>query len=409
VLDIFRAHDRDPTQPEIYTIAAADILHADPSTITKLQRQTGKVATLSLGFAGAVGALMRMALSYRIHLDPEEARRIVDAWRQANPSAPEFWGAHREGESFGLWGAAMSAWETPGLATTAGRLIFTYRGALFMGLPSGRWLTYPQPRWRDVDVLDRDGQPTGEKRTELSFRRAYGRAKLWRGTLCLAGGTLVLTESGWLRIDQPGSQRVWDGEEFVAHGGVINNGQRLVIDLNGVAMTQDHKVLTTEGWQKAESVIKHNQTLVSCSLPSVEQKLLMADPPRLRHQNSIQPVFDIVDAGPRHQFVVMGRGGPLIVHNCENAVQATAADLLRTTTGRIETNPALTWLRIPMTTHDEIVCEVDEDRAEEAKAILRREMLTVPEWAEGLPLASEETVHSWYSKSKAALSKKVTP
>ena len=31
VLDIFRANDRDPTRPDIYTIAAADILHKDPS------------------------------------------------------------------------------------------------------------------------------------------------------------------------------------------------------------------------------------------------------------------------------------------------------------------------------------------------------------------------------------------
>ena len=129
-----------------------------------------------------------------------------------------------------------------------------------MALPSGRLLTYPRPRWRDVDILDKDGKPTGEKRRELSFRRAHGRAKLWHGTLC------------------------------------------------------------------------------------------------------------------------------------ENATQATAADILRQTVTRIETNPALAFMPIRMTTHDEIVCEVDEARAEEAKAILRREMLTVPDWAAGLPLQSEESV-----------------
>ena len=129
-----------------------------------------------------------------------------------------------------------------------------------MALPSGRLLTYPRPRWRDVDILDKDGKPTGEKRSELSFRRAHGRAKLWHGTLC------------------------------------------------------------------------------------------------------------------------------------ENAVQATAADLLRATVTRIETNPALAFMPIRMTTHDEIVCEVDEARADEAKAILRREMLTLPAWAAGLPLQSEESV-----------------
>ena len=270
VLDIFRANDRDPTQPDIYTIAAADILHKDWRAVTKPERQIGKVACLALAFGGSVGALMAMALSYRIHLEPAEARCIVDAWREANPWAREFWNA--------LWDAAMSAWELPGRVTTAGRLAFVFRddylgGALFMALPSGRLLTYPRPKWRDVDILDKDKKPTGEKRTELSFRRAHGRVKLYHG---------VLTE---------------------------------------------------------------------------------------------------------------------------NATQAVAADILRETTTRIETNPALGWMSIRMTTHDEIVCEIDAVRAEEAKALLRREMLTLPKWADGLPLQSEEVARSRYSKSKATLSK----
>src|SRR5215813_6603166 len=70
---------------------------------------------------------------------------------------------------------------------------------------------------------------------------------------------------------------------------------------------------------------------------------------------------------------------------CENAVQATAADILRETVARIETNPALMWMPIRMTCHDEIVCEVDKARAEEAKAILRREMLTLQNGLRGCP------------------------
>ena len=262
VLDIFRANDADPTRPDNYMVAAADVLHKnDPSGVTKKERQTRKVVILACGFGGSVGALQAMALAYHIQLDNAEARQIVDAWREANPWAPEFWGAHRNGESFGLWGAAMRAWEIPGQITTAGRIAFVYRadylgGALFMALPSGRLLTYPRPRWRDVDVLGRDGKPTGEKRSELSFRRAHGRAKLWHGTLA------------------------------------------------------------------------------------------------------------------------------------ENSTQAAAADLLRQTVTRIETNSTLAFMPIRMTSHDEIVVEVDEARAAEAKAILRREMLTLPDWAAGLPLQS---------------------
>jgi len=278
VLDIFRASDRDSTRADMYTVAAADIFHKSPSEITKSERQIGKVATLALGFGGSVGALLSMALAYRMHLDITEARHIVDAWREANPWARELWGAHRDGESFGLWGAAMDAWELPGQITTAGRIAFIFRpdylgGTLFMALPSGRLLTYPRPRWREVEVIGKDGKPTGEKRREMSFRRAHGRAKLWHGTLC------------------------------------------------------------------------------------------------------------------------------------ENAVQATAADLLRAVVTRIETNPALRFMPIRMTTHDEILCEVDAARAEEAKAILRREMLTLPKWAEGLPLQSEEVACSRYSKSKTTLSR----
>ena len=276
VLDIFRASDRDPTQPDIYTLAAADILHKDPSAITRdgAQHRQG-------GRPGArFRRLRRRAPAHGAELpDQPRGRRGAShrhAWREANPWAREFWGAHRGEESFGLWGAALSAWEMPGAITTAGRLAFIYHtdylgGALFMALPSGRLLTYPRPRWRDADILDQDGKPTGEKRPELSFRRAHGRAKLWHGTLC------------------------------------------------------------------------------------------------------------------------------------ENAVQATAADILRETVRRIETSPALAFMPIRMTTHDEIVCEVDEARAEEAKALLRREMLTLPDWAAGLPLQSEESVCAWYTKSKAAL------
>ena len=88
---------------------------------------------------------------------------------------------------------------------------------------------------------------------------------------------------------------------------------------------------------------------------------------------------------------------------CENATQAAAADILRQAVTRIEKNPALAFMPIRMTTHDEIVCEVDEARAEEAKALLRREMLALPEWATGLPLESTESSCSYYTKSKAAL------
>ena len=54
-------------------------------------------------------------------------------------------------------------------------------GTLLCCLPSGRCLTYRSMRWEDIDVLDDDKQPTGEKNTEMMFHRGYGRMKLWPG------------------------------------------------------------------------------------------------------------------------------------------------------------------------------------------------------------------------------------
>ena len=90
----------------------------------------------------------------------------------------------------------------------------------------------------------------------------------------------------------------------------------------------------------------------------------------------------------------------------ENATQAVAADILRQTVTRIENDPTLAFMPIRMTTHDEIVVEVAEAHADEAKALLRCAMLTLPDWAAGLPLQSEEQICSYYTKSKAALSRK---
>lgn len=66
---------------------------------------------------------------------------------------------------------------------------------------------------------------------------------------CFGAGTLVLTDSGWKRIeDIAGSDLVYDGVEFVSHTGVIDQGTRETLCLSGVYVTPDHEVLTDLGW-----------------------------------------------------------------------------------------------------------------------------------------------------------------
>lgn len=75
------------------------------------------------------------------------------------------------------------------------------------------------------------------------LRTAEGKAD------CLLRDTLVLTDRGEVKIqDLTRDHRVWDGVNFVNHGGAVCRGVRPVISHDGITGTPDHKVMTNEGW-----------------------------------------------------------------------------------------------------------------------------------------------------------------
>jgi DNA polymerase len=75
---------------------------------------------------------------------------------------------------------------------------------------------------------------------------------------------------------------------------------------------------------------------------------------------------------------------------CENVTQAAAHDVLREALRRLD--------GVVAHVHDEIVLEVPEGEAEEAKAMLEQVMTTAPDWAAGLPLAVEAKIMRRYGK-----------
>ena len=90
-----------------------------------------------------------------------------------------------------------------------------------------------------------------------------------------------------------------------------------------------------------------------------------------------------MNAGPRQRFVVRGTDGPVIVHNCTQAV--ATGDLLNEALLRA----ADMGLRVCAHTHDEIMIETPEPErdAERLKAC----MLEKPRWpgADALPLRAD--------------------
>lgn len=103
----------------------------------------------------------------------------------------------------------------------------------------------------------------------------------------------------------------------------------------------------------------------------------------------VAQVYDLINCGPRHRFVVWAGGAPLIVHNCENATQAFARDVLAYNMPAIES----AGYEIVLSVHDELLTEAPDTERFSADE-LGRMMSTPPSWAHDIPLAASgfETV-----------------
>jgi DNA polymerase len=152
----------------------ADILagYEDEEPEATAQRQLGKVQELACGFAGSVGAFNAMGRAYGVVLPEAESRRMVNAWRRANPWAPAFWSD--------LERAYMAAMRRRGQEFTAGRITYLFDGVhLWYALPSGRILCYPYAR------LDSDGISYAKAAWKpAADAKEWPRARLWPGLAC---------------------------------------------------------------------------------------------------------------------------------------------------------------------------------------------------------------------------------
>lgn len=123
---------------------------------------------------------------------------------------------------------------------------------------------------------------------------------------CIAEGQLVLTDHGLIPIENMTTEdRIWDGENWVHHDGVVYRGEREVMRYAGLLATPDHLVYVEEKeepipFQAAAENGYHLRRL--CSSIVIQYGDL---PARAR-------VYDILNAGPHHRFTV----SDCLVHNC---------------------------------------------------------------------------------------------
>ena len=94
---------------------------------------------------------------------------------------------------------------------------------------------------------------------------------------CIGAGTQVLCDSGWKPIEQvTRADKLWDGEEWVCHQGLLTKGLKQTLNLCGVWLTPDHKVLCGTQWLEAQSVVADESILCQALATGVENLPLLA-------------------------------------------------------------------------------------------------------------------------------------
>jgi len=287
---------------DLYKVAASDTYDVAYEDVTSEQRNVGKVEELAFGYQGGWSAFKTFATKFKIEPpaelsldleDPDDvygddgvkmqpktalyrkwARPIVKTWRQNNPEILKLW--------YGLDETIFKAVES-GKPKKLKNLSFMVKDKfLWILLPSGRLLAYFDPkienvkmRWRKK-LLDDKGEPiidkkSGKQKTEAVHKDAVtywgvdGTTKQWvkktgYGGLwtenCISGDAKILTPAGWLRLDSyKEGMQVWDGEEFVYGGKLLDRGYKPVIEYTAVQLTPDHKILCDDDkWRTAYEI-----------------------------------------------------------------------------------------------------------------------------------------------------------
>jgi DNA polymerase len=201
-LQAFSDYDND-TGPDLYNVSYARSFAVDIETITKDQRQLGKVQELALGYEGGVGAFVTMVMTYKMDLVklskaalpniPEdvlaeaarawkwaEARKqtlglerdvyiacdsLKRLWRRAHPKIVQFWKD--------LQDAVIYAIMNPGRTRKVGLIEITKMGSwLRVKLPKGRSLCYPGIQLGEDNKISYMGQNQYTKRWQRLY--TYG-------------------------------------------------------------------------------------------------------------------------------------------------------------------------------------------------------------------------------------------
>lgn len=168
-----------------YKVMAGVIYNKRPDAVTSDERQLGKAAILGAGYGMGASKFQATCEQWGIPITPELAKRAIDAFRAAHPKVKQFW--------YDCDKAARRAVAQMGRSFSAGDYVSfqcrTVAGKtfLFLRLPSGREIAYPEPR---MEVDTAPNQYSDEPRENLTYYGAIPGTVIW-GRVKLYGGKIV--------------------------------------------------------------------------------------------------------------------------------------------------------------------------------------------------------------------------
>ena len=100
------------------------------------------------------------------------------------------------------------------------------------------------------------GYPINRKLPEHAIQGFVGKVA------CLGPDTPVFTQQGLKKItDIQPSDKLWDGEAWVKHEGLLHQGIKDTVKLAGISLTSDHKILCGNEWKDAKYLVQSENTL----------------------------------------------------------------------------------------------------------------------------------------------------
>jgi len=158
-----------------YKTVASSIYSVPYDSVSKDQRQLGKISVLSCCFGGGWKTFREICRTqWGINISEEESQDIVDGYRKKYYKIVKFW--------YGLYSAAMTAVTANGNMTKFKAIQFRKMGDfLYMRLPSGRLLSYYKPELRKVMT------PWGQEKLALTHMGTNTYTRKWERLTVIPG------------------------------------------------------------------------------------------------------------------------------------------------------------------------------------------------------------------------------